>query len=149
MNLKYVMYNWKTFICKPDCICWTTEVKFIRTERVRQELESGAVMWVHAKYASYLETWTLVLRPERLSVPKARVSIEQIRSRIVREEWNLFNILSGSRSWLRHYATSRKVAGSNPDEVDFFNWPNPSSCTMALGSTQSLTEMSTRKIPGG
>jgi hypothetical protein len=23
-------------------------------------------------------------------------------------------------SWLRHYATSRKVAGSNPDEVDFF-----------------------------
>jgi hypothetical protein len=22
---------------------------------------------------------------------------------------------------LRHYATSRKVAGSSPDEVDFFN----------------------------
>jgi hypothetical protein len=39
-------------------------------------------------------------------------------------------------SWLRHYATSRKVAGSSPDEVDFFNRPNPSSCTMALGSTQ-------------
>jgi hypothetical protein len=34
-------------------------------------------------------------------------------------------------------------------EVDFFNWPNPSSRTMALGSTQPLTEMSTRKIPGG
>jgi hypothetical protein len=31
----------------------------------------------------------------------------------------------------------------------FFNWPNPSSRTMALGSTQPLTEMSTRKIPGG
>jgi hypothetical protein len=52
-------------------------------------------------------------------------------------------------SWLSHYATSRKVAGSSPDEVDFFsNWPNPSSRTMALGSTQPLTEMSTRKIPG-
>jgi hypothetical protein len=26
------------------------------------------------------------------------------------------------RSWLRHYATSRKVAGSNPDEfIGFFN----------------------------
>jgi hypothetical protein len=25
-------------------------------------------------------------------------------------------------SWLRHYATSRKVAGSNPDEVDFFQF---------------------------
>jgi hypothetical protein len=24
-------------------------------------------------------------------------------------------------SWLRHYATSRKVTGSSPDEVDFFN----------------------------
>jgi hypothetical protein len=48
-----------------------------------------------------------------------------------------------------HYATSRKVAGSNPDEVDFFNLPNPSSDTMALGSTQPLTEMSTRNLPGG
>jgi hypothetical protein len=36
-----------------------------------------------------------------------------------------------------------------PDEVYFFSWPNPSSCTMALGSTQPLTEMSTRNIPGG
>jgi hypothetical protein len=31
----------------------------------------------------------------------------------------------------------------------FFNWPNPTSRTMALGSTQPLTEMCTRKIPGG
>jgi hypothetical protein len=36
-----------------------------------------------------------------------------------------------------------------PDEVDFFNLPNPSSRTMALGSTQPLREMSTRNIPGG
>jgi hypothetical protein len=36
-----------------------------------------------------------------------------------------------------------------PDEVDFFNSPNPSSRTMALGSTQPLTEMSTRNLPGG
>jgi hypothetical protein len=31
----------------------------------------------------------------------------------------------------------------------FFNWPNPSSRTMALGSTQALTEMSTRNISAG
>jgi hypothetical protein len=31
----------------------------------------------------------------------------------------------------------------------FFNLPNPSSHTMALGSTQPLTETSTRNIPGG
>jgi hypothetical protein len=41
-----------------------------------------------------------------------------------------------------------KVAGSSPDEVDCFNWPNPSSRTMTLGLTQPLTEMSTRNIPG-
>jgi hypothetical protein len=53
-------------------------------------------------------------------------------------------------SWLRHYATSRKAASSIPNEViGFFSWPNPSSCTMALGSTQPLTEMSTRNLPGG
>jgi hypothetical protein len=44
------------------------------------------------------------------------------------------------------YCTSRKVAGSSPDEVDFFH---PSSRTMALGSTQPLTEMSARNLPGG
>jgi hypothetical protein len=36
-----------------------------------------------------------------------------------------------------------------PDEVNVFNLPNPSSRTMALGSTQPLTEMSTRNFPGG
>jgi hypothetical protein len=43
-----------------------------------------------------------------------------------------------------------KAAGSIPDEVIvFLSWPNPSSRTMALGSTQSPTEMSTRNLPGG
>jgi hypothetical protein len=52
--------------------------------------------------------------------------------------------------WLRHYATSRKVAGLIPDEIiGFFNWPNPSSRTVALGSTQPLAEMSTRNFPWG
>jgi hypothetical protein len=37
-----------------------------------------------------------------------------------------------------------------PDEViGIFSQPNPSSHTMALGSTQPLTEMSTRNLPGG
>jgi hypothetical protein len=53
-------------------------------------------------------------------------------------------------SWLRNYATSQKVAGSSPDEVVvFFNWPDPSSLTVALGSTQPLRETSTRNLPGG
>jgi hypothetical protein len=36
-----------------------------------------------------------------------------------------------------------------PDEVDFYNLPNSSSRTTALGSTEPLTEMSTRNLPGG
>jgi hypothetical protein len=36
-----------------------------------------------------------------------------------------------------------------PDEIDFFNLPDPSSLIMALGSTQPLIEMSTRNLPGG
>jgi hypothetical protein len=35
-----------------------------------------------------------------------------------------------------------------PVEVDFFNLPNPSSHTRALGSTEPLTEMSTRHFHG-
>jgi hypothetical protein len=31
--------------------------------------------------------------------------------------------------WLKHYAKNRKVAGSIPDEVIFFNLPNPSCCS--------------------
>jgi hypothetical protein len=45
---------------------------------------------------------------------------------------------------------ARKVTGYIPDEViQFFNWPNPSSRTMALGSTQPLIETSTRNLPEG
>ena len=54
------------------------------------------------------------------------------------------------RSWLRHCCTSRKVAGSIPDGfIGIFRRHNPSSRTMALGSTQPLTEMSTRNISWG
>jgi hypothetical protein len=54
------------------------------------------------------------------------------------------------RIWLRHCATSRKVAGSIPDVViGIFHWHNPSGSTMALGLTQPLTEMNTRNISWG
>jgi hypothetical protein len=36
-----------------------------------------------------------------------------------------------------------------PDEVDFFNLPNPSGRTIVLGLTQPLTELSTRNLPSG
>jgi hypothetical protein len=49
-----------------------------------------------------------------------------------------------------HYATNRQVAGSIPDGViGIFQCHNPSGRTMDLGSTQPLTEMSTRCISWG
>jgi hypothetical protein len=56
---------------------------------------------------------------------------------------------STSCSWWRHYVTSRKVAGLIPDVIGFFNWPNPSSRTTTLGSTQPLRAMSTRNLSEG
>jgi hypothetical protein len=48
--------------------------------------------------------------------------------------------------WVRRYARSWKVTGSDLDEViEFFNLPNPSSRTMGIWFTQSLIEISTRK----
>jgi hypothetical protein len=52
--------------------------------------------------------------------------------------------------WLKSCATNQKVAGSIPDGVmEFFIYINPSDRTMALGSTQPLTEMSTGSISWG
>jgi len=45
-------------------------------------------------------------------------------------------------SWLRHCATSRKVAGSIPDGVGISHWHNPSGHITALWLTQPLAEMS-------
>ena len=54
------------------------------------------------------------------------------------------------RSWLRHCATGRKVAGSIPDGlIGILYWRNPSGPTMALELTHSLNEMSTRNISCG
>jgi len=61
---------------------------------------------------------------------------------IMRELWG-----TAVAQWLRCSATNRKVAGSIPDGViGIFHRHNPSDRTMALGSAQPLTEMSTRSI---
>ena len=50
-------------------------------------------------------------------------------------------------SWLRHCASCWNVTGSIPNGVtSIFHSLNPSSCTIALGLTQSLPDMSTRNI---
>jgi len=51
--------------------------------------------------------------------------------------------------WLRCCATNHKVAGSIPASVSGFFIDIKSDRTMALASTQPLTEMSTRSISWG
>jgi hypothetical protein len=53
------------------------------------------------------------------------------------------------RSWLRHYATNRKVAGSIPDEVFGFLIDLILSAALWFWDRIRLTEMSTGNLPGG
>jgi hypothetical protein len=50
---------------------------------------------------------------------------------------------------MRHYATSRKVAGLNPYEVDFLIDLILPATLWPLGKLSLLTEISTRNLPGG
>jgi hypothetical protein len=64
--------------------------------------------------------------------------------------WRLYNIEGGGTQLVEVLCYKPKVAGSIPDGVTgIFHWHNPSSRTMALGSTQPLTEMSIRNISWG
>ena len=57
---------------------------------------------------------------------------------------------TAAAQWLRCCATNQKIAGSITDGViGIFHWHNPSDRTMGLGLTQSLTEISTRRISWG
>jgi hypothetical protein len=54
------------------------------------------------------------------------------------------------RSWLRHSAASRKVAGSIPDGVTkIFHWHNYTALTMGLEPTQPLRKVNTKNISLG
>ena len=86
-------------------------------------------------YVKFFNFCWLMVNQTRISI--CQISTYRLMHFLVYNQW----------VWLRHCATSRKVAGSVPDGViGIFHWHNPSDRTMALGLTQPLTEMSTRKI---
>jgi hypothetical protein len=63
-------------------------------------------------------------------------------------EWQFVTVGHSICTFIVLYAY-KGHAGSLLEEVfGVFNWFNPSSRTMTLGSTQPLTEMSTRNLPG-
>jgi hypothetical protein len=142
---------WVTVIayCKPNRVqkCWHTCSSPAVPQKKKQRLVS---------YVFLTEIFTNACTQSWDSYGKLRIGkviivflragpLKSLLPARVLTIWNYWN----KRTWLRHYATSWKVAGSSPDEVDLFNLPNPSSRTMALGTTQPLIEMSTRNLPGG
>jgi hypothetical protein len=90
----------------------------------------------------------------RIPVP---VSFINIRHSLLWLRWLLYGRyltnMSVTRGSVVGWGTMLQ-AGRSRDRIpmrslDFFNLPNPSSHTMILGSTQPLTEMSTRYFLGG
>jgi hypothetical protein len=102
----------------------------------------------------FSETSATICRPIKASYPGRLESSSthlwetEISHRIIVHSY--FTWGARWRSWLRYYAINRQVAGSIPHGViGIFQWHNPSGRTMALGSTQPLTEMSTTCITWG
>ena len=77
--------------------------------------------------------------------PRGREVLKYKTNVLIKCEWR-----TAAAQWLRCCATKRKVASSIPDGVTgIFHLHKPSNHTMTLGSTQSLTEMSTKSISWG
>jgi hypothetical protein len=94
-------------------------------------------MWKEAVMASY---YPIIFLEELRKTTKATPC------GLIEDDLQVYNVeLHVSNTMLQAGRSPVRV----PDEVDIFNLPSPSSHTMALWSTQPLTEMSTRNFPGG
>ena len=131
------------------CIVWRTFSKFMQTLKL-----NVSSLWSYQlppkALTSNCITQILGCRQEQLWIARCvslNVWVESIK-------WSCTWLQTTTSDYIkkqlvspfqRHRATSRKVVGSIPDgAIAIFHWHNPSDRTMALGSTQSLTEMSTR-----
>ena len=100
-------------------------------------------LWGGASPSQVQNVWFIVVRSTSQMNYAGCPTIQIILS--LNQQWH-----TQWHSWLRHHATSHKVAGLIPNGVTgIFHWHNPSSHTMALGLTQPPTEMSTRNISWG
>jgi hypothetical protein len=92
------------------------------------------------------------LKMAKVTFPKHIFQYTIYISSFVCEEYISSHRLSGARGGVICWCTVLK-AGRSRDRVPmkwiFLNLSNPSSCNMAQGSTQPLTEMSTRNLPEG
>jgi hypothetical protein len=121
-----------------------------RVSQARNQLQTRA--WLGTEYRTH------VLRKSRTCFTICKLFQMKCHKDITNRRLvtNKYNVTSGTNSSVVQcstYAMSSwpllfEVAGSIPNEAFFFNRLNPSIRTMALGSTQPLTEMSTRNFSG-
>jgi hypothetical protein len=122
----------------------TTTANWPSVPRVRSQSKSNGIYGVGSGIGSALFRVHLFLLP--IFIPQ----IVSHSSIFISPTLCIISSLAASGARGRAVGWDRMVVDSIPDEViGFLNWPNPSSCTMALGSTQPLAEMSTRNLPGG
>jgi hypothetical protein len=98
---------------------------------------------------AWSETLTAIRCPHKLAFRELRLWSQIKESHISLGSGSLWGARGSVIGWSTIVLAGRS-RGSIPNEVTgFFNSPNPSSSTMALGSTQPLAEMSTRNLPRG
>jgi hypothetical protein len=80
-----------------------------------------------------------------------RVSTVNVKKTVLRPVWTAYRYCHSN--WNRVRTASRemlpRIGITLPGQPAVFHWHNPSGRTMALGSTQPLTEMSNRNISWG
>jgi len=125
LNLRYA----QCFECEMRTVFWIWDTRGVLNLRYAQyfEFEISTVFWIWGNI------WIFSKPPYRIYL-----STFLIKGTAVAQ-------------WLRCCSTNWKVAGSITAGVTgIFHWyKNPSDRSMALGSTQPLTEMSTRSISWG
>jgi len=124
-----------------SCLLWSKRWDRAGICIVRQNGQEpvGGVFW----YSHKQNSSQLLIRVSMYVKPR----IKEISPDIFTLFRPLFLGVTRWRSWLRPCATSRKVAGLiSVEVVEIFHCISPSGRTMALGSTQPLTEISTRVI---
>ena len=123
----------------PEVLQWGLEVDFISPRRKSRPAE-----WVGPKNPCE-EDSTLTENQSPAILGRCYTGSFQTLYRLL-----YIRLGTAVAQWLRRCATNREVAGSIPDGViGIFHWHHPSDRTMALESTQPLTEMSTRSISWG
>jgi len=133
---KYVFCNLSLFLGVIEKL-WKTTISFVTSVRphwgVRLPMEKSLMKF---------DIWGVFFLK---TVEKIKVSLEL-------DSNNGYFTWRGTAvaQWLRCCATNQKVAGSiTGGVIGIFHWRKLSDRTMALGSTQPLTEMSTRSISWG